>query len=98
LVSILALAGVVFTFCQRVFRGYFTRIGLGPEPGFATIVISILFLGGVQLICLGILGEYLGRIYDEVKGRPLWLVQDSAGLETKAPPGRACAARTQPPS
>jgi dolichol-phosphate mannosyltransferase len=93
-VSTIALVGVVFTFCQRIFRSYFTSIGLGPGPGFATIVISILFLGGVQLICLGIVGEYLGRIYDEVKGRPLWLIQDSAGIETKAPPGRASAAQS----
>jgi dolichol-phosphate mannosyltransferase len=87
-VSVLALMGVIFTFCQRVFRSYFTSIGMGPEPGFATIVISILFLGGVQLICLGILGEYLGRIYDEVKGRPLWIIQETTGL-TAAPASRA---------
>jgi hypothetical protein len=62
--------------------------------GFATIVISILFLGGVQLICLGILGEYLGRIYDEVKGRPLWIIQETVGIETKAAPNRAPAARS----
>jgi len=87
-VSILALAGVVFTVFQHVFRGYFTRIGLGPEPSFATIVIAILFLGGVQLICLGIVGEYLGRIYDEVKGRPPWIIHESAGIEARTAPGR----------
>ena len=85
-VSLLALAGILFTFCQRVLRAYFTSIGLGPTPGFATIVISILFLGGVQLISLGILGEYLGRIYDEVKGRPLWIIKDSVGLEAPQTP------------
>jgi hypothetical protein len=49
-------------------------------PGFATTVIAILLLGGVQLICLGIIGEYIGRIYDEVKGRPSWIVQQTLGL------------------
>ena len=97
-VSILALAGVVITILQQVFRGYFTRIGLGPAPGFATIVIAILFLGGVQLICLGIVGEYLGRIYDEVKGRPPWIIRESAGIEIRTAPGRAAVARAQPVS
>jgi dolichol-phosphate mannosyltransferase len=53
-------------------------------PGFYTLFTGILFLGGVQLICLGILGEYLGRIFDEVKGRPLWTIADMVGLEQKA--------------
>lgn len=57
---------------------------LGPATpllGQATTLVAVLFLGGVQLISLGIIGEYLGRIYDEVKGRPLYLVQQRWGLE-----------------
>lgn len=51
-----------------------------PLTGFAAITISIFFLGSVQLICIGILGEYIGRIYEEVKGRPLYTVAEVAGF------------------
>jgi dolichol-phosphate mannosyltransferase len=44
-------------------------------PGFGTVTIAVLLLGGIQLIAIGIIGEYVGRIYDEVKGRPLYLVR-----------------------
>jgi dolichol-phosphate mannosyltransferase len=45
--------------------------------GQATTLIAVLFLGGVQLISLGILGEYIGRIYDEARGRPLYIVREA---------------------
>ncbi len=51
--------------------------------GQATTLIMVLFLGGVQLISLGIMGEYLGRIYDEVRGRPLYVVHEAVGFEKK---------------
>lgn len=49
-------------------------------PGFSSTMIGILFIGGVQLISLGILGEYIGRIYDEVRHRPLYLITETGGL------------------
>jgi len=48
--------------------------------GFAAIAIAVLFLGAVQLVCIGILGEYIGRIYEEVKGRPLYTMREVAGF------------------
>ncbi len=52
-------------------------------PGYTSLMAAILFLGGVQLVMIGLLGEYLGRVYDEVKRRPLYLVQEEVGGGTR---------------
>jgi hypothetical protein len=50
--------------------------------GFTTIILSVLFLGGIQLITIGILGEYVGRIYEEIKQRPLYVVEETLGISS----------------
>jgi len=52
-----------------------------PLTGFTMILVAVFFLGAVQLVCIGILGEYIGRIYEEVKGRPLYTISEIVGLK-----------------
>jgi len=59
--------------------------------GFATLICVILFLGGVQLMGIGVLGLYLGRIYDEVKHRPLFVVNELVGFDAPEHPGNGAA-------
>ncbi len=86
-VSLLSFAFAVFTLLQRIFAAQFAKIGLEPVPGFATIVCAIFFLGGVQLVCLGILGEYVGRIYENVKGRPQSVIDCTLGFDARGEHG-----------
>ncbi len=69
----ISLVGIIITIIMRL-------SGSSAFLGQATTLVSVLFLGGIQLIFLGIIGEYLGRIYDEVKNRPLYLVADEYGF------------------
>ena len=64
-------------FCFLVFYISKTLIFGDPVQGFTTLVSVVLFLGGVQLLSIGILGEYIGRIYNEAKGRPNYVVKES---------------------
>jgi dolichol-phosphate mannosyltransferase len=66
--SVVSLVVAAFYFVTRLVRG------LNP-PGFATLVVAVFFLAGVQLTTLGVIGEYVGRIFDEVKRRPLYVVR-----------------------
>jgi dolichol-phosphate mannosyltransferase len=83
IVSAVAFVVAVVEILIRIFTGY-------NLPGYTSLIFAILFLGGVQLIGIGILGEYIGRIHDEIKGRPLYVVaavDRSEPTVTSAPSG-----------
>jgi polyisoprenyl-phosphate glycosyltransferase len=74
---IIALAAFVIGFLYAVLK----LVGFPFPLGNPTIVILVLFLGGIQLVSIGILGEYIGRIYEEVKERPRYIVEASHGFD-----------------
>jgi dolichol-phosphate mannosyltransferase len=76
-VSFIAFLGIPYVIVSRIFDVY--------VEGLSSILFAILFLGGVQLITLGIIGEYISRIYDEVKGRPLYLVRARHNVDSAEP-------------
>jgi dolichol-phosphate mannosyltransferase len=72
----LSLIGIIYALAMRLFTGNW-------EPGWTLLFIGVVFFGGIQLICLGIVGEYVGRIYAEVKRRPIYLVRERVGFENE---------------
>lgn len=79
--SLLGLAVSLAAFVYIVIFLAKTLIFGVDQKGFPTLIVSIMFFSGIQLISLGVMGEYLGRIYDEVKRRPLYLVAEEIGIE-----------------
>ncbi len=73
LISLASFVYVIFIVTKTLLFGV-------DVPGYASIMVSVLFLGGVQLFFLGLLGEYIGRIYKEVKNRPLYIVAKTTGF------------------
>lgn len=74
----LAILGIFYTLAMRLFTDIWVE-------GWTALMIAVLFLGGVQLISVGILGEYIGRIYNELKGRPLYVVKEYIGFKAEGP-------------
>jgi dolichol-phosphate mannosyltransferase len=74
----LAFVGIVYALFLRLFTNIWVE-------GWTALMIAVLFIGGVQLISVGILGEYVGRIYNEIKHRPLYVVQEYLGFDDNGP-------------
>ena len=72
----LAIAGIIVAVAVRL-------LDKNLDRGWASLFVAVLFMGGIQLVSLGIIGEYLGRIYTEVKRRPLYIVQERLGFQAK---------------
>ena len=88
----LAISGLAFSLI--IWIVFKTLVFGDPVRGYPTMMVSILFFSGIQLLSLGVIGEYLGRVYEEVKARPLFLVREELGFETAAP---ARAGKPAPP-
>lgn len=73
------IASAAFLFALYLIGDKF--INGNPVPGYPSLMVTILFFGGIQLITLGVIGEYIGRIYNESKRRPLYLVRDAIGFD-----------------
>ena len=82
----LGLSIAAFAFFYALWIIAKTLIWGDPVPGYPTLIVVVLFLGGMQLTFLGVIGEYLGRMFDETKRRPLYLLK---GLDLPQPQGRS---------
>ena len=82
LASYLGFVVALFAFVYALYMAYDKLVHGNPVAGYPSLMVTLLFLGGVQLITLGVIGEYLGRMFDESKRRPLYFVKDFAPAAT----------------
>ncbi len=82
-IAFLSLLLMLFVVIHRI--SGFKILGYSPQdwPGYASLMLAILFFGGIQLFALGVVGEYISRILDETKARPLFIAKEYVGLSTK---------------
>ena len=80
----LGLASAMAGFLVALWAVYTKLAGIVSPSGWASTLAIIMFIGGVQLLMLGVIGEYLSRVYDEVRRRPLYVVRSRAGIEARA--------------
>jgi glycosyltransferase involved in cell wall biosynthesis len=80
IVLVLGLLVSLFSFVIGIASAISKFVGAYTVPGYVTIVVVVTFIGGIQLVVLGALGEYIGRIYEEVKRRPLYVVRREHGF------------------
>jgi dolichol-phosphate mannosyltransferase len=78
-VTILGIFVSFLSFCYGAYSLYAYYFTNTTVPGWTSLLVTVLFLGGVQLVSIGVLGEYLIRVYNESKGRPVYILRDSFG-------------------
>lgn len=91
LVSVLGLMVSLVAFLYLIYIIVVTNVYGEPVAGYPTIMVTILFLGGIQLIGLGIIGEYLGKVFNEVKGRPGYFINSYNGKRKNEDCGKTMA-------
>ena len=80
-ISLMAILGAIYIFLMKM------TLGVNYLAGIPTITILILLFGGANIMAIGVLGEYIGRIYDEVKQRPLYIISESQNINIKSKRG-----------
>ena len=79
LATYIGLGISIFAFTYAITMAIRTLFLGADVPGFPSLIVSVMFFSGIQLVFLGVIGEYIGRIFAEVKRRPLYLIADEIG-------------------
>ena len=96
--KVASVLGLVVSMLGGLYGLYVVGVWLLSDavvPGWTSVAIAVIVLGGVQLACLGIIGKYLGRMYEEIKGRPLFIVWEDTGQAARLEGRRQKAQRAE---